>query len=555
MRLTSETSLFAWRMQNINSQGLSKTLERLSSGLRINSAADDAAGLSISTSMRSKTRSLNQDVRNINDGVSLLQTAEGALNEISNMLVRGRELAVQAANGTVSSENRQSLQEEMDHILAEIDRIANATQFNGINLLNATTVSASDMTGIVTGLQSSWLKSSENLIQTYYGLTGDGAPLQIVLDQNPGPYLAYVSYTTDPLTGKATNQQLHVDAGDFLPPTLPNGGTAPYYDDRIIAHEMVHAVMGRTTNFASLPTWFKEGTAEFIQGADERVSSDIAANGGGAAGETAVVNAIDSWASDSLHYSSGYTAVRYMHDQIKANGGTGVKDVMTYLAADTTRTLDDAITNASSGAFANLADFITQFKAAGVAYIAGMNLANADTGAVGGLDADGGAAKDAAAAVPDLGGPATTDPLTGFTESWPTVNSAATSNLSIKVGTAANDTIDIALVAATSSDIGLSNVDLVSQAGSAIDTFDGAIQALSRERSRLGSYMNRLEHSREVVQNAYENLSASNSRILDADFATETATLTRQQILTQASLAILAQSNQTPQYALTLIKG
>jgi len=560
MRLTSETSIFAWRMQNKNTLALGKSLERLASGLRINSAGDDAAGLAIATSMRSIVRSLNQDMRNITDGISLIQTAEGGLNEISNILIRGRELAIQAANGTLSTSNRQSLQSEMDQLISEIDRISNSTEFNGISLLNAVTASASDMNAIITGLQTSWLEASENLIQTNLGLLGDGASLRIVLDQNSGPYLAYVSYMVDPATGKATSQELHIDISDFLPATLPNGGSAPIYDDRIIAHEMVHAVMGRTMNFHDLPTWFKEGAAEFIHGGDERLSADIAANGGGATGIDAVVNAIGdgtsgSWASDSLHYSSGYAAIRFLHEHIKNAGGSGIADVMAYLNSNAGSTLEDALQNIANGAYGGgLAAFVTDFKTNGAAFIGTINLANADTGAIGGADADGGAAKNAAGAVPDLAGPATTDPLTGFAEIWPTINSAATSTISIKAGPRSNDTIDISLVAAGSSDIGVSNVDLVSQATAAIELFDSAISTIAGERARLGSYQNRLGHSLQVVQNSYENLSASESRIEDADYAVEAAGLTRNQILTQASVAVLAQANQSPRYALDLLR-
>ena len=114
--------------------------------------------------------------------------------------------------------------------------------------------------------------------------------------------------------------KLQIDMADFTPPNLPNGGSAPLYNDRIIAHEMVRAIMGRSMNFTALPTWFKEGTAEFIHGADERVAADIAAAGGDNAGITSVVNTISSWSLTSANYSSAYIATRYLNEKLKSAG-------------------------------------------------------------------------------------------------------------------------------------------------------------------------------------------------------------------------------------------
>ena len=136
---TNIASLNAQRNLTTTQTALNKSLQRLSSGLRINSAADDAAGLAISEGMRSQIRSMNQAVRNANDGVSLVQTAEGALNEVSNILVRMRELATQSATGTVSSEQRSYIDAEFTQLKSEIDRISSATEFNGTKLLNGGT--------------------------------------------------------------------------------------------------------------------------------------------------------------------------------------------------------------------------------------------------------------------------------------------------------------------------------------------------------------------------------------------------------------------------------
>jgi len=139
MSLTINTNIMSLNAQrNLSStqNELSKSMQRLSSGLRINSAADDAAGLAISVGMDARVKSMNQAVRNANDGVSLAQTAEGSLNETTNLLTRMRELAQESATGTVSNAQRTSIQNEFTQLSSEIDRIANATQFNGANLLD-----------------------------------------------------------------------------------------------------------------------------------------------------------------------------------------------------------------------------------------------------------------------------------------------------------------------------------------------------------------------------------------------------------------------------------
>lgn len=133
---TNTNSLISQQALNVNNRSLSKTMEQLSTGKRINNAADDAAGFAISNKMTAQIRGLNQAVRNANDGISLLQTADGAVNEITNMLQRMRELAVQSANDTNTSTDRTSLNEEYKQLMTEITRIADTTQWNGMNILS-----------------------------------------------------------------------------------------------------------------------------------------------------------------------------------------------------------------------------------------------------------------------------------------------------------------------------------------------------------------------------------------------------------------------------------
>ncbi|MCP5143562.1 MAG: flagellinolysin [Gammaproteobacteria bacterium] len=260
-----------------NSQGLlQRSLQRLSSGLRVNNARDDAAGLAIANRMTTQVRGMGQAARNANDGISMLQTAEGALGSVTGNLQRIRELAVQASNSSYSLTDREALQKEVNQMLAEIQRVGRDTQFNGLKVFSSTNISVvgeETQLAVVDGLKLGWLQQSEDLISQFFGLEGDGADMSIELttfsDGVGGTAARVVSFVGS--SGKGTNLKLQVDMADFTPPNLPNGGNAPFYNDRIIAHEMVHAVMARSMNWGDVVNnykWFAEGAAEFIHGAE-----------------------------------------------------------------------------------------------------------------------------------------------------------------------------------------------------------------------------------------------------------------------------------------------
>ncbi len=152
---TNVASLRSQAAMVTNNQAMSKTMQQLSTGKRINSASDDAAGLSISTRLTSQINGLNQAVRNANDGISLLQTAEGATDEITNMLQRMRELSVQSMNGTYSSNDRTSMNTEFSQLYQEIQRVAKTTQWNGFNVLDGTVGGSGTVTFKVGSQQAS----------------------------------------------------------------------------------------------------------------------------------------------------------------------------------------------------------------------------------------------------------------------------------------------------------------------------------------------------------------------------------------------------------------
>jgi flagellin len=558
MKINSNiNALFTERNLKASSNDLLNTMQRLSSGLRINSAKDDAAGLAISDRFTSRINGMEQASRNTNDSISMLQTAEGALSTVTDSLQRIRTLAVQAANGTNSLADKQSLQAEVQQLKDEIRTLYDRTNFNGVQLFDrgeATRDSNENETSVINGLHSYWLEQSENIIEKYYGLMGDNAILRVDIksfSDGAGQTAARVVGTIQSGETLVSNQVMEIDMADFTPPNLPNGGSAPFYNDRIIAHEMVHAVMGRTINStdAGTPTWFKEGSAEFIHGADERLLSDI-----NASNVASVVNQIGNgssgaWGGNSIDYSTAYAAVRYMHAEIKANGGDGIKDIMTYLAEDPNRTLDQALAKASSGAFTDLAGFVADYTANGANFInTELDLNNADTGAIGGLDADNGDVKTADNVVPT---PEfyEADPLRGFITAFNQSVEIDRHEINLQLGENSSQKFKLESV----SRIDVEAFDVANDAEGTIRRVDAALKEIDSHRAIFGAIQNRLESTVNNLANNIENTTASRSRLLDADFASETTKMTRAKILQQAGIAMMAQANSSSQLALQLL--
>lgn len=555
---TNISSLNTMRQLNSNSNVMAQTLQRLSSGLRINSAKDDAAGLAISDRFTTQIRGLQQAGRNTNDAVSLAQTAEGALASLSELMQRGRELAVQAVNATNSTSDRQALQKEISQIQEEIGRVTRDTSFNSIKVFQpdnavggSSPLSASEKR-IVTDLQTSWLQQSEIIINDYFGLQADGnVTLKVVLDPDIAAS-AYVSFYDAP----TNTMELHIDVGEFetLYAAFDGGNqNAMNAMDQLIAHEMTHAVMAATTNLEEFPLWFTEGAAEFIPGGDSRLSNVL-----GSFSAQQVVDGIDTmdgvsdpaWTASQQEYATAYVATRYL-DSI-ATGG--VPAALNYLSGGADRTMDDYFAQAGIAGITSQADFATDFKTNGAAFIGGLNLSNNDTGGIGGADASGGTrVTTEIGTIPDTAN-LTDNPLVGFLEVWPgTETVLATSSVSFQVGSNVGETIDVNLTSLSLQDLGLDGLDVVSLGNTAITAFDSALNNVSTMRAEWGAVQNRLESVMAVTGAGIENLSASRSRIMDADFAIETANLTRAQIMQQAGSAMLSQANSLPQQVLSLL--
>lgn len=539
---------------------LATSLQRLSSGLRINSAKDDAAGLAISERMTVQIRGNDQAARNANDGISYLQTAEGSLASVANNLQRMRDLAIQASNTVLAASDKQALQAEVVQLKQEIDHISSSAQFNGMAIFDqdrTSIVGDKDKLAVLDGLRSGgWMRDAERLIREQYGIVADGAPMSVEIStftDGAGNTAARVVSSVG-ATGKGSNIKLQVDMADFVPPNLPNGGSAPFYNDRIIAHEMVHGVMARAASWGELvndasATWFIEGAAEFIHGAEERVQADGIAN--------VLADNISAWGGGSVDYSSAYVAMRYLHKQIKAAGGSGVQDMLQYLQNNAGKTLNDAFVNATHGAYGGgQAAFLADFNANKAAFVATFNFSNADTGAIGGFDVDGGGVKTAETIVPDYGsGP---DYVTdGFTPQFEqlVVGEGNVPPRSFQVGANAGDTMDVSLSAVNLGALALESTDIAQSSGTSIAAIDRALEHVLNQRARIGAQMSRLESVTGNLGVMNENLSASRARLKDADFAVESASLARSQILQQAATGMVAQANALPRNVLTLLRG
>ncbi|MBI3143686.1 MAG: flagellin [Pseudogulbenkiania sp.] len=491
---TNVASLTSQRNLSGSQNALSTSLERLSSGLRINSAKDDAAGLAIADRMTGQIRGLDQAKRNANDGISLSQTAEGALSEISNNLQRIRELSVQAANDTNSASDRAALQSEVSQLQQEITRVAGNTQFNGKNLLDGTFTAQSFQVGananqsIAISLNNAKASNigANNLTATgtLNNATAAGATKVV------NTVLATEDLTVSGSLG-STTLDVAVSASAGAVAAQVNGATAST------------GVSAEARTQATLSTIGSAGTVSFNLYGSSSTAVAISASVASTSDLTSLADAINAKSA-----STGITAA------LSSN-----KSSITF----TSETGDDI----------NIEDF----NNTGATKTASFQGLNAFTGATSGgaITLTGGAATDSST----VGGT-----LRFKSDSSYTVTSAAAGGL-FSATTANSSTL---------TNVASINIGTSTGATSAISVIDGALSAINSQRAALGAYQNRFNSTITNLQTTSENLTASRSRIQDADFASETATLSRNQILQQAGTAMLAQANQLPQQVLSLLR-
>jgi flagellin len=465
--VTNTSSLNAQRNLAKSGGDLATSMQRLSSGLRINSAKDDAAGMQIANRLTSQINGLGVAQRNANDGISMAQTAEGAMQESSNILQRMRDLSLQSANASNSADDRASLQKEVGALQIELTRIAETTKFGSTNLIDGSFGTKQFQVGA---------NADETINVSLKNMSAD----------------AIGAYS---VTGAGTAAAAATNLGDAEDTALAaNTGT-------------------------SGDTWSLNGSSITITAGDG--AADIATTiNGSASGVTAeavlstTLTALDSASTGNLNIGADtYNLADY--------GGDSAR-----LAEDMVADgYDVVVTDEATGALSIEATGVNGIEIAGT--IAG-------TASLGGGTA--GAAHSVSSSL-ELSSP---DKI-GI--SGTTVNQILGGGMAATGGTAALTNVE---------DIDISGVD-GANAQSAIKTIDAALAQIDSQRADLGAVQNRFSHTISNLSNINENVSASRSRIQDTDFAAETAQMTKNQILQQAGTSILAQSNQLPQAALSLL--
>ncbi len=499
---TNILSLNAQRNLTASQNTLATSLERLSTGLRINSAKDDAAGLAIAERFTTQIRGLNQAVRNASDGISLAQTAESALGELTNNLQRIRELAIQAANSTNSASDRAALDNEVQQRLAEIDRIAQQTSFNGQKVLDGTFGDAQFQVGANVG-ETININLATGVRANQIGQVATGTSTDEV--------------NTTALSGSGTIQ-VGSDAAVTIGASVAGAAAGQNAGSAYAKAEAINAssVPGLTVT------------------AQNYIEFDIAGLGG--TGD----------ASDAYGLTINGEAIYASYDQ-ENNPALSAQQIVNAINAESSAT---GVTAALDGGVLRLS------AADGRDIIVGQDL----TGVTGGLSATGDGTQTANGIDYREGtlgtvAQAAADSTTDAAVNGGTLTFTATENVIITgdaddMGFAAVDAT-IALDASTLNSVSVSSV---AGANDTIARIDAALTTVSTLRSEFGAIQNRFESTIANLQTVSENLAASRGRIQDADFAAETAALTKAQILQQAGVAVLAQANAQPQVVLSLLQ-
>ncbi len=511
------SAMNANRMLSGVASAQSKSTEKLSSGYRINRAADDAAGLSISEKMRSQIRGLNQASTNAQDGISLIQTAEGALNEQHSILQRMRELSVQASNGTETNEDREAVQNEIEQLQSELTRISDTTEFNTMKLLDGSqsgskvqvSVSKSAATGATTkNAEVQQVNTSADAVDKL--AKGSSVTYSVtVLDKNNNTSTASVTITNN-------NKKLTDQDGNELVTAKADEADAEE-TAAAIAKALSNTSLGDKFDIAADGT--QNITLTTKDASDAANSVLISVNG--AAGKLATANPTGSEAYTTINAAIG------------SYDGTGnIEDKIFTVNGEKFAYVDDP---------AKLGDDYKDVNYVKVAQAGTVGNDDADAMAALISSKTGINAKANAAAV-DLKPSAT----------------ATGKGIELQIGANEGQTMNFTLDDMSADALGVAgnSVDLSTQesAQKATTAIDAAIKKVSASRGKMGAVQNRLEHTINNLDTAAENMQTAESRIRDTDMAEEMVNYSKNNILAQAGQSMLAQANQSNQGVLTLLQ-
>ena len=491
------------RMLNVTTSAQSKSTEKLSSGYRINRAADDAAGLTISEKMRKQIRGLDQASTNAQDGVSSVQTAEGALTEVHSMLQRMNELATQAANGTNSKDSdRQAIQDEIDQLTTEIDRVSETTKFNETYLLKGEA-----------GTKTINMKAHDAGLKGTLTDNGDGTATFVMDTLNAGDKVSIggknytIGGTSDDLDTAFGKNGLDIDTNHQ--DISVNGTTYKYYADTVTTKDGNKITAGY---YSADPSKLADQTAATATGVDGKVTADLAALKTNApAGSTITV---------------GTKTVTLMKDD-GTKGGT---------ASDGIDDTDTTVISKKKAYELASKELLKANQIGDTKGSAKVGVGNTTT------------------AIDLTNGTGTFQIQTGSAE---VANSLA---FSLHVGADADMTnkIQVNIDAMDSASLGIKGLNVKDDSGNAatyaVDAISDAISKVSSQRSSLGAVQNRLEHTINNLDNVVENTTTAESRIRDTDMAEEMVNYSKNNILAQAGQSMLAQANQSNQGVLSLLQ-
>ncbi len=561
---TNIASLNAQRNLNTSQSALATSLQRLSSGLRINSAKDDAAGLAISERMTSQIRGLDQARRNANDGISLAQTGEGALQTSGDILQRIRELAVQSMNGSNSSSDRASINTEVQALSQELNRIATTTQFNGQNILDGSAGSVNFQVGA--NANQTINAASGNFQTTNYGNYRIGG-LAAYSTGGIGDLTAGTRGSASDAFGNsvlvtglgASDASAVVGAmapGDFRIAT--GTGTADvYYRAGASAGEVAAAINNA-------------GTSVKASALTEVVLGDSTAIGAGFAQNSTYQFAISTDYSDPTN--ANLVEPKFTTVTFKTGGvtDTSVIDSGSYLsaavaafndaAAKTGFTAEAVQTETGNWALKLTNQNGNDLRILNNSYDNGGVAQAINVSDIAALDGD----TTTASVLADSLGGGNLDPITGAwtntNGTWYTGKVLLDSNAAFSVTNNNGDLFGVSGVAAAGTygaskqAVAEMDVSSVQSAQRTLAIVDSALATVNAQRASYGALQNRFESTIANLQATSENLTASRSRIRDTDFAAETAQLTRGQILQQAGTAMLAQANALPNGVMALLR-
>ncbi|WP_339311031.1 flagellin [Paenibacillus sp. FSL k6-2145] len=547
------------RQLSANTANTNKNIEKLSSGLRINRAGDDAAGLAISEKMRGQIRGLDQASRNAQDGISLIQTAEGALNETHSILQRQREIANQSANGTNTDSDRQALQDEMNQLTSEINRIGNTTEFNTQKLLQGdgkTNLTGTGVAkdGFVSGGETNRTQAAQTLtlvegaVDDKISLTINGQEISYTLTADDATAIAAAGGTEDEATAAAFTAGLQkaIDANETLKGNYTVAATGADVKIAAVTTEnggkfdgaqgnMTAATFTGTTGLIGAGAAADVGTTTYTPAKGELDFSSITT----AAQATSLVGTGVTINGQQVEF---YDATKGAYE----GKGLGVN---ISAAANATGTITgNDITDAIVATLANKIEGVTLSSVANSGKL--TVTANAKGEAGNGITLkDGGVQKNFETSF-QIGantGQSMSLAIGDMRSSALGITGKAGDAGFTKENTVTDGTNDVKGEAAL-------NISTKEGAAAAIAVLDKATATVSSERSKLGAVQNRLEHTINNLGTASENLTAAESRIRDVDMAKEMMSQTKNNILAQAAQAMLAQANQQPQGVLQLLR-